>query len=160
MINDPLLPGNSSDVPPPPPAGKGSARRAPGAKRQKHPAMSARILALGISVAAAITITSNYAKAQKADEAAKAAAQAAADAAAKAAAEAAAQAAAKAAAEALAAAAAAAAANESIVSTNGSGQSITPNTQPRVVVTVPPAPANPGRASNSGSTKQRSSGSH
>ena len=157
MINDPLLPGRASaDVPPPPPpSGSGSPRRSVGPVRQKHPAMSARILALGVSTAAVITITSNYTKAQRADEAAKAAA----DAAAQAAAEAAAQAAAAAAAQAAAQAAAAAAANQNLVDTSGSSQ-VTPTTQAPVVVTVPPAPANPGRAANTPSTNQRSSGSN
>lgn len=159
MLNDPLLPGRGgSDVPPPPPSAGRGERRPSAPVRQKHPAMSARILALGISTAAVITITSNYTKAQKADEAAKAAAQAAADAAAKAAAEAAAQA--QAAAAAAAAQAAADAAAAQAAADAATAQASTPAYQAPVVVTVPPAPASPGRTSNSPSTNQRSSGSN
>ena len=168
MINDPLLPRQGrAEIPPPPPgadeSGSGVRRLAPRAARQKHPAMSARILATGISIASVITMTSNYTQAQKADEAAKAAAKAAADAAAQAAADAAATqaAAAQAAAQAAAdAAAQSAGSNQGVVVDGNGGTTATPAPQAPVVITVPPAPATPGPAAGSPSTNQRSSGSN
>lgn len=167
MINDPLLPRpGRTEIPPlPPGAGESGSevrRPAPRAVRQKHPAMSARILATGISIASVITMTSNYTQAQKADEAAKAAAKAAADAAAKAAADAAAAqaAAAQAAAQAAADAAAQSAGSNQGVLDGSGGTTATPAPQAPVVITVPPAPATPGPAAGSPSTNQRSSGSN
>ena len=170
MINDPLLPGRDRPEMPPPPSVEGAdpaigSRKLGGAARQKHPAMSARILATGISIASVITMTSNYTQAQKADEAAKAAAKAAADAAAKAVADAAAAQAAAAQAAALAAAQAAALAAAQAAADNrgvdGGGQTYAaPNYQAPVVITVPPAPATSGSGSGSPSTNQRSSGSN
>lgn len=54
MINDPLLP------PPPPPAPSSKATTA-GARRAKHPAMSARILATGLAATGTLGLTAGYA---------------------------------------------------------------------------------------------------
>lgn len=64
MINDPLL-NNNFDTPPAPPV----ARTARTSSRKKHPAVSARILASGLSVAALIGLTTGYTLSQKASAA-------------------------------------------------------------------------------------------
>ena len=61
MINDPLLNTSATDVPPAPPV----ARTARTSTRKKHPAISARILATGLSVTALIGLTSGYTLSQK-----------------------------------------------------------------------------------------------
>ena len=61
MINDPLL-NNNFDTPPAPPV----ARTARTSSRKKHPAVSARILASGLSVTALIGLTTGYTLSQKA----------------------------------------------------------------------------------------------
>jgi hypothetical protein len=64
MINDPLL-NNNFDTPPAPPV----ARTARTSSRKKHPAVSARILASGLSVTALIGLTTGYTLSQKASAA-------------------------------------------------------------------------------------------
>ena len=64
MINDPLL-NNNFDTPPGPPV----ARTARTSSRKKHPAVSARILASGLSVTALIGLTTGYTLSQKASAA-------------------------------------------------------------------------------------------
>jgi len=61
MINDPLLNTTAIDVPPAPPV----ARTARTSTRKKHPAISARILATGLSATALIGLTSGYTLSQK-----------------------------------------------------------------------------------------------
>ena len=63
MINDPLLNNNTGmpSVPPAPPV----ARTARTSGRKKHPAVSARILAVGLSTTALIGLTTGYTLAQK-----------------------------------------------------------------------------------------------
>ena len=63
MINDPLLNNNTGmpSVPPVPPV----ARTARTSGRKKHPAVSARILAVGLSTTALIGLTTGYTLAQK-----------------------------------------------------------------------------------------------
>ena len=63
MINDPLLNNNTGmpSVPPAPPV----ARTARTSGRKKHPAISARILAVGLSTTALIGLTTGYTLAQK-----------------------------------------------------------------------------------------------
>ena len=61
MINDPLLNTTAQDVPPAPPV----ARTARTNTRKKHPAISARILATGLSATALIGLTSGYTLSQK-----------------------------------------------------------------------------------------------
>ena len=63
MINDPLLNNNIGmpSVPPAPPV----ARTARTSGRNKHPAVSARILAVGLSTTALIGLTTGYTLAQK-----------------------------------------------------------------------------------------------
>ena len=61
MINDPLLNTTAIDVPPAPPV----ARTARTGSRKKHPAISARILAVGLSTTALIGLTTGYTLAQK-----------------------------------------------------------------------------------------------
>ena len=63
MINDPLLNTNIGmpSVPPAPPV----ARTARTSGRKKHPAVSARILAVGLSTTALIGLTTGYTLAQK-----------------------------------------------------------------------------------------------
>jgi len=61
MINDPLQHTSATDVPPAPPV----ARTARTSTRKKHPAISARILATGLSVTALIGLTSGYTLSQK-----------------------------------------------------------------------------------------------
>ena len=61
MINDPLLNTTTTDVPPAPPV----ARTARTGSRKKHPAISARILAVGLSTTALIGLTTGYTLAQK-----------------------------------------------------------------------------------------------
>ena len=61
MINDPLLNTTVTDVPPAPPV----ARTARTTTRKKHPAISARILATGLSVTALIGLTTGYTLSQK-----------------------------------------------------------------------------------------------
>ncbi len=61
MINDPLLHTAALDVPPAPPV----ARTARTGGRKKHPAISARILAVGLSVTALIGLTTGYTLSQK-----------------------------------------------------------------------------------------------
>ena len=61
MINDPLLNTSATDVPPAPPV----ARTARTGARKKHPAISARILATGLSATALIGLTSGYTLSQK-----------------------------------------------------------------------------------------------
>lgn len=61
MMNDPLLNISTIEVPPAPPV----ARTARTGARKKHPAMSARILAAGLSVTALIGLTSGYTLSQK-----------------------------------------------------------------------------------------------
>ena len=60
MINDPLL-NNNTGMPPVPPV----ARTARTSGRKKHPAVSARILAVGLSTTALIGLTTGYTLAQK-----------------------------------------------------------------------------------------------
>ena len=64
MINDPLL-NNNFEIPPAPPV----ARTARTSSRKKHPAVSARILATGLSVTALIGLTTGYTLSQKASAA-------------------------------------------------------------------------------------------
>ena len=61
MINDPLLNTTAVDVPPAPPV----VRTARTSSRKKHPAVSARILATGLSATALIGLTSGYTLSQK-----------------------------------------------------------------------------------------------
>ncbi len=61
MINDPLLHTAALDVPPAPPV----ARTARTGGRKKHPAISARILAVGLSTTALIGLTTGYTLSQK-----------------------------------------------------------------------------------------------
>ena len=61
MINDPLLNTTVTDVPPAPPV----VRTARTGARKKHPAISARILATGLSVTALIGLTTGYTLSQK-----------------------------------------------------------------------------------------------
>ena len=63
MINDPLLHNNKviTQAPPAPPV----ARTARTSGRKKHPAVSARILAVGLSTTALIGLTTGYTLAQK-----------------------------------------------------------------------------------------------
>lgn len=61
MINDPLLNTTTTDVPPAPPV----VRTARTGARKKHPAISARILATGLSVTALIGLTTGYTLSQK-----------------------------------------------------------------------------------------------
>ena len=63
MINDPLLNNNTGmpSVPPAPPV----ARTARTSGRKKHPAISARILAGGLSATALIGLTTGYTLSQK-----------------------------------------------------------------------------------------------
>ena len=61
MINDPLLNTTAIDVPPAPPV----ARTARTGSRKKHPAISALILAVGLSTTALIGLTTGYTLAQK-----------------------------------------------------------------------------------------------
>jgi len=61
MINDPLLNTTAIDVPPAPPV----ARTARTGSRKKHPAISARILAVGLSTTALIGLTTGYTLSQK-----------------------------------------------------------------------------------------------
>ena len=63
MINDPLLNDNTG-TPPAPPAPP-VARTARTSGRKKHPAVSARILAVGLSTTALIGLTTGYTLAQK-----------------------------------------------------------------------------------------------
>ncbi len=63
MINDPLL-HTSTEVPPAPPAPP-VARTARTSGRKKHPAVSARILAVGLSATALIGLTTGYTLSQK-----------------------------------------------------------------------------------------------
>ena len=60
MMNDPLL-NNNTGMPPAPPV----ARTARTSSRKKHPAISARILAVGLSTTALIGLTTGYTLAQK-----------------------------------------------------------------------------------------------
>ena len=60
MINDPLL-NNNTGMPPVPPV----ARTARTSGRKKHPAVSARIRAVGLSTTALIGLTTGYTLAQK-----------------------------------------------------------------------------------------------
>ena len=62
MINDPLLNTPATDVPLAPPV----ARTARTGTRKKHPAISARILAVGLSTTALIGLTTGYTLSQKA----------------------------------------------------------------------------------------------
>ena len=64
MINDPLLNTNKTGMPPVPPAPP-VARTARTSGRKKHPAVSARILAVGLSTTALIGLTTGYTLAQK-----------------------------------------------------------------------------------------------
>ena len=64
MINDPLL-NNNTGISPAPPV----ARTARTSSRKKHPAVSARILATGLSVTALIGLTTGYTLSQKASAA-------------------------------------------------------------------------------------------
>jgi hypothetical protein len=61
-MNDPLLPPTMNTPTPPPPAVVRTVRTG---SRRKHPAMSARILALGLSTTAVIGMTTGYSLAQK-----------------------------------------------------------------------------------------------
>ena len=61
MINDPLLNNTATDVPPAPSV----SRTARTSGRKKHPAISARILATGLSVTALIGLTTGYTLSQK-----------------------------------------------------------------------------------------------
>ena len=63
MINDPLL-SNNIGTPPAPPVPP-VARTARTSGRKKHPAVSARILAVGLSTTALIGLTTGYTLAQK-----------------------------------------------------------------------------------------------
>ena len=63
MINDPLL-NNNTVIPPAPPAPP-VARTARTSGRKKHPAVSARILAVGLSATALIGLTTGYTLSQK-----------------------------------------------------------------------------------------------
>ena len=63
MINDPLL-NNNTVIPPAPPA-LPVARTARTSGRKKHPAVSARILAVGLSATALIGLTTGYTLSQK-----------------------------------------------------------------------------------------------
>ena len=63
MINDPLL-NNNTVIPPAPPAPP-VARTARTSDRKKHPAVSARILAVGLSATALIGLTTGYTLSQK-----------------------------------------------------------------------------------------------
>ena len=63
MINDPLL-NNNTVIPPAPPAPP-VARTARTSGRKKHPAISARILAVGLSATALIGLTTGYTLSQK-----------------------------------------------------------------------------------------------
>jgi hypothetical protein len=65
MMNDPLLNTTATDVPPAPPV----ARTARTTTRKKHPAVSARILAVGLSATALIGMTTGYTLSQKASAA-------------------------------------------------------------------------------------------
>lgn len=62
-MNDPLL-NNNTGMPPVPPAPP-VARTARTSGRKKHPAVSARILAVGLSTTALIGLTTGYTLAQK-----------------------------------------------------------------------------------------------
>ena len=62
-MNDPLL-NNNTGMPPVPPAPP-VARTARTSGRKKHPAISARILAVGLSTTALIGLTTGYTLAQK-----------------------------------------------------------------------------------------------
>ena len=64
MINDPLLNNNNTGMPPVPPVPP-VARTARTSGRKKHPAVSARILAVGLSTTALIGLTTGYTLAQK-----------------------------------------------------------------------------------------------
>jgi hypothetical protein len=64
MINDPLLNNNNTGMPPVPPAPP-VARAARTGARKKHPAISARILATGLSATALIGLTTGYTLSQK-----------------------------------------------------------------------------------------------
>ena len=64
MINDPLLNTTVTDVPLAPPAPP-VVRTARTGARKKHPAISARILATGLSVTALIGLTTGYTLSQK-----------------------------------------------------------------------------------------------
>lgn len=61
MMNDPLLNTTAIDVPPAPSV----TRTARTTTRKKHPAISARILATGLSATALIGLTSGYTLSQK-----------------------------------------------------------------------------------------------
>ena len=61
MINDPLLNNTATDVPPAPSV----SRTARTSGRKKHPAISARILATGLSATALIGLTTGYTLSQK-----------------------------------------------------------------------------------------------
>ena len=63
MINDPLLNTSAIDVPPAPPVARTARTRT--RTRKKHPAISARILATGLSATALIGLTTGYTLAQK-----------------------------------------------------------------------------------------------
>lgn len=65
MMNDPLLNNTATDVPPAPSV----ARTARTTTRKKHPAVSARILAVGLSATALIGMTTGYTLSQKASAA-------------------------------------------------------------------------------------------
>ena len=65
MMNDPLLNTTATDVPPAPSV----ARTARTTTRKKHPAVSARILAVGLSATALIGMTTGYTLSQKASAA-------------------------------------------------------------------------------------------
>ncbi len=62
MMNDPLLNTTATDVPPAPSV----ARTARTTTRKKHPAVSARILTVGLSATALIGMTTGYTLSQKA----------------------------------------------------------------------------------------------
>ena len=64
MINDPLLNNNNTVIPPAIPVPP-VARTARTSGRKKHPAVSARILAVGLSTTALIGLTTGYTLAQK-----------------------------------------------------------------------------------------------
>ena len=64
MINDPLLNTTVTDVPLAPPAPP-VVRTARTGARKKHPAISARILATGLSVTSLIGLTTGYTLSQK-----------------------------------------------------------------------------------------------
>ena len=63
MINDPLLNTSATDVPPAPPVARTARTRT--RTRKKHPAISARILATGLSATALIGLTTGYTLSQK-----------------------------------------------------------------------------------------------